>query len=103
MRHDLKLNWGITDSIQLVNGPRGALAKNDNKMSAVALYNGITLNVVIQSGPYNWDLFVKLPGKSSASTVTLREVSQHIIELTRNIIMTIDSCRVKHVKICIGE
>ena len=78
VRHDLKLNWGITDSIQLVNGARGALAKNDSKMSAVGLYNGMTLNVVIKSEPYNWDLFVKLPGKSSASTVTLREVSQHI-------------------------
>ena len=73
MRHDLKVNWGINDSIQLVNG-KNPLVKNDSKMNAVGLCNGITLNIVIQSGPYSWDLFVKLPGRSSASTVTLYEV-----------------------------
>ena len=73
MRHDLKVNWGINDSIQLVNGST-YLVKNDSKMNAVGIYNGITLNVVIQSGPYSWDLFVRLPGRSSASTVTLYEV-----------------------------
>ena len=73
MRHDLKVNWGITDSIRLVNGSTN-LVKNDSKMNAVGIYNGITLSVVIQSGPYSWDLFVRLPGGSSASTVTLYEV-----------------------------
>ena len=73
MRHDLKVNWGITDSIQLVNGSTN-LVKNDSKMNAVGIYNGITLSVVIQSGPYSWDLFVRLPGRPSASTVTLYEV-----------------------------
>ena len=73
VRHDLKVNWGINDSIQLVNGSI-PLVKNDSKMNAVSLYNGITLYVVFQSGPYTWDLFVKLPGRSSAITVTLYEV-----------------------------
>ena len=73
MRHDLKLNWGFNESIQLLNGG-SSLIKNDSKISAVGLYNGITLNAVAQSGPYSWDLFVRLPGKSTASTVTLYEV-----------------------------
>ena len=50
------------------------LVKNDSKISAVGLYNGITLTAVAQSGPYRWDLFVRLSGQSTASTVTLYEV-----------------------------
>ena len=73
VRHDLKVNWGFNDSIQLMNG-RNTVVKNDSKMSAAGLYNGITLHVVAQSQPYSWDLFVKLPGKSAANTVTLYEV-----------------------------
>ena len=73
VRHDLKKSWGFQESIQLTNGST-SLVKSDSKMSAAGLYNGVTLSVVAQSGPYSWDLFVKLPGKSTASTVTLYEV-----------------------------
>ena len=73
VRHDLKINWGVTSSFQLfINGT--PLVKNDSKMSAVGLYNGITLHVVAESQPYSWDLFVKLPGRSTPTAVTLYEV-----------------------------
>lgn len=74
VRRDLKLSWGFNESIQLLNGSN-VLVKNDSKIRAVGLFNGVTLNVVNQSGPYSWDLFVKLPGKSSANTITLYEVT----------------------------
>ena len=82
VRHNLKVNWGIneSESIQLINGSN-PLVKNDSKMNAVSLYNGITLYVVHQSEPYSWDLFVKLPGKSSAIIVTLHEVLLLILAL----------------------
>ena len=73
MRRDLKASWGFNDSIQLINGAN-SLVKNDSKMSAAGLYNGVTLTVVAQSRPYSWDLFVKLPGKSTPNTVTLDEL-----------------------------
>ena len=72
VRRDLKTSWEY-DSIRLTNGS-SSLVKSDSKMSTVGLYNGVTLSVVAQSGPYSWDLFVKLPGKSTANTVTLCEV-----------------------------
>ena len=50
------------------------LVKNDSKLSAVGVYDGITLMAVAQSEPYSYDLFVKLPGRCVPDTVTLHEV-----------------------------
>ena len=98
VRHDLKKSWGFNESIQLTNGST-SLVKSDSKMSAAGLYNGVTLSVVAQSGPYSWDLFVKLPGKSTASTVTLYEVCVNIVFY----VLEYCYCRVKHVRICTRE
>lgn len=74
VRHNLKSNWGITGSFQLFVNGTNLLVKNNNTLSASGLYNGITLITVSQAEPYSWDLFVKLPGRLAASTVTLYEV-----------------------------
>lgn len=78
VRRDLKESWGFKESIKLQNGAN-TLVKNDSKMSAVGLYNGVSLTVVAESGPYSWDLFVRLPGKSTANTITLYEVNVAMI------------------------
>ena len=74
VKRDLKVNWNFTGAFQLFINSTNLLVKNDNNIKAVDLYNGVTLCAVAQSEPYSWDLFVKLPGRSTASTVTLYEV-----------------------------
>ena len=74
VRQDLKIAWGVTSSFQLFINGTNRLVKNNSKMNTVGLYNGITLHVVAESQPYSWDLFVKLPGRSTPTAVTLYEV-----------------------------
>ena len=71
------MNWNFTGAFQLLINSTNPLVKNDNKINTVGLYNGVTLFAVAQSEPYSWDLFVKLPGRSTPSTITLYEV--HVI------------------------
>ena len=68
------MNWNFTRAFQLFINSTDLLVKNDNSIKTAGVYDGITLLAVAQSEPYSWDLFVKLPGRSTASTVTLYEV-----------------------------
>ena len=70
----MKVNWDFTGAFQLFINSTKPLVKSDSKISAIGLYDGITLIAIAQSEPYSWDLFVKLPGRSVPNTVTLHEV-----------------------------
>ena len=90
VRRDLKANWGFNNSIQLVNGSN-ILVKDDRKIGTAGLYNGITLTALAQSQPYSWDLFVKLPGKSTTNTVTLHEVHHCVANISIHLLLYIES------------
>ena len=74
VRQDLKENWKLTGAFQLSIDVTDSLEKDDSKIKAVGLCNGMTLFAAALSEPYSWDLFVKLPGRPTATIVTLYEV-----------------------------